>query len=78
MDWISEEVERQRRADQVREAEREAKIKALLEQDKGKNNGKGKQKAKDKNMRRALGSKLIEWGEQLQDGGSPNPSTLKI
>ena len=76
MDWISEECERQRRADQMREAEREAKNKALLAEGKGKN--KSKEKGKDKNVRRALGSKLIEWGEQLQDGSSPNPSTAKI
>jgi len=78
MDWISEECERQRRADELREAERENKVKALLAQSKAKDNGKDKKKGKDKGVRRALGGKLIEWGEQLQDGSSPNPSTLKI
>lgn len=78
MNWVDEQYERERRADDVREAQRAARIQALVKQDKSKDEGKNRGKGKDKKIRRALGSKLIEWGEQLQDGGAPNPSTAKI
>lgn len=78
MNWVAEEYERERHADEVREAERAARVQALVGQAKGKDDGKDWGKGKDKKIRRALGNKLIEWGEQLQDGGAPNPSTAKI
>lgn len=78
MNWVDEQYERERRADDVREAQRAARVKALVEGGKRKDDGKNQGKGKDKKIRRALGSKLVEWGEQLQDGGAPNPSTAKI
>ena len=71
MNWLSEQYQNERRADDLRAARHEAEIEALLS-DK-------KPKGKPKQVRRALGSKLIELGERLQDTqSSPNPSTSKI
>ncbi|MCC7163754.1 MAG: hypothetical protein IT331_14765 [Anaerolineae bacterium] len=76
MNWLVEQYERERRADELREAQRVAKFRMLLAQDEDKNQNKNK--PDDKKVRRALGSKLIEWGEQLQDGGARNPLTAEI
>lgn len=71
--WTNEQYEKQRRADDLREAARQAEIKALLTQ------GKSEGKPNEKKVRRAIGRKLIEVGERLQDNSSlPNPSASKI
>jgi hypothetical protein len=70
MNLLSEMVERERRADELRQIERQREIDALL--------GKGRGKEKKKKMRHSLGSKLVEWGEQLQENPAPKASTSKI
>lgn len=73
MDWIDEQYQNERRADELRAAQHDAEVQALLAQALPKNN------APTKNVRRALGSKLIALGERLQDvQPSPKPSTAKI
>ncbi len=71
MNWLDEQYQRERYADDLRAMQHEADVDALL----GKHKGKGK----PKKVRSALGSKLVAWGERLQDT-SPNakPSTSKI
>lgn len=71
MSWLDEQYHRERREDDLRAARRDAEIEALLETKKG--------KEKPKKVRNALGSKLVEWGERLQDNKpAPKPSTSKI
>lgn len=71
MNWMHEQYQLERNKDQMREAQHEAEVDALL----GKNKGKGK----PKKVRSALGSKLVEWGERLQDAPAPSkPATSKI
>jgi hypothetical protein len=71
MNWLDEQYQRERNADDLRAAQRDAEIEALLENKKG--------KEKPKKVRNALGSKLVEWGERMQDSTAKrNPSTSKI
>ncbi len=74
MNLLSEMVERERRADDLREAKREREKRELLERGRD----KPESKSKKKQVKDALGSKLVEWGEQLQEKPSPRPSTSKI
>lgn len=60
MSWLDEQYQRERREDDLRAARRDAEIEHLLENKKG--------KEKPKKVRNALGNKLVEWGERLQDG----------
>lgn len=71
MNWMHEQYQNERNKDQVREAQHNAEVDALL----NKHEGKGK----PKKVRSALGSKLVEWGERLQDAPhSSKPATSKI
>jgi hypothetical protein len=73
MNWLNERYEQERREDEVRAMLHDAEIEALLA------DAKAQGKAKNKKVRKAVGSKLVEWGERLQDTQSlPKPSTSKI
>lgn len=70
MNWLNARFEQERREDEVRNLVHDAKVQALLAQ----SNPKGK--AKNKKVRNAVGGKLVEWGERLQDTQPlPKPST---
>jgi hypothetical protein len=69
MNWLNARFEQERREDEIRALQHEAKMQALL--DDARRHGKTPRK----NVRRAVGGKLVEWGERLQDGQSlPGPS----
>lgn len=71
MNYLNEQYEIERRADELRAAQREAEIKALLDQ--------AKPHAPTKNIRQIVGGKLIALGELLQDiQPAPKPSTSRI
>lgn len=73
MHWLDEQYHKERREEEVRALQREAEIQALLAQK------QPKASAKDKNVRRAVGGKLIQIGERLQDAQSaPRASTSEI
>lgn len=72
MNWLNVEFEKQRRQDELRALEQQAEIEALLAPTRP-------PKASRKTVRKALGNKLVEWGEKLQDAPrAPRPSTSKI
>jgi len=62
MNWLDQQYQNERRADDLRDAEREAETEARLAHGKPK-----KTNTKAKSVRRIVGSKLIEFGERLQD-----------
>lgn len=73
MNMLEAEYARKDRENEVREVMRASEIKKLLasQQTNAKND--------NQSVRNAVGSKLVEWGERLQDGQSaPKPATLKI
>jgi|GEM_PF-4410299 hypothetical protein len=59
MNWLSEQYEKSRREDDLRAAEQEAKMNALL--------ADAQPKPEPKRARQAIGGKLIEWGKRLQE-----------
>ena len=72
MNWLNAQFEQARREDEIRALERQAEIEAMLAR-------AYPSKTKNKNVRRALGTKLVELGERLQDAQpAPRPSTSKI
>ncbi len=72
MNWLNAQFEQARREDEVRVLAKEAEIEAMLAR-------AYPSKTKNKNVRRALGSKLVELGERLQETQpAPRPSTSKI
>jgi hypothetical protein len=68
MNWLSEQYENERRKDDLRAAEQEAKIKALL--------AESQPEAEPRRVRQAVGEKLVEWGKRLQDN-SATQETLR-
>jgi hypothetical protein len=59
MNWLDEQYQNERRADDLRAAQRQAEIDALLP--------RKYRPAKPRQVRRAVGNKLVEWGERLQE-----------
>lgn len=71
MNWLSEQYQKERRADELRAIQRQSEINTLLPR-------KG-ETAKPKKVRRAVGSKLVEWGERLQETQPlPRSAALEI
>ncbi len=67
MDLLDIQYQAERRADELRAAEQEARIQAALEQI--------APKPKPRRVRRAVGEKLVELGKRLQDAAElPEPS----
>lgn len=62
MNWLDQQYQNERHADDLRAAEQRAETEARLGQAKTK-----RTKPKVKSVRRTVGSKLIEFGERLQD-----------
>ena len=72
MNWLNVQLEQARREDEVRALVQEAEIEAMLAR-------AYPSKTKNKNVRRALGTKLVELGERLQDAQpAPRTSISKI
>lgn len=67
MNRLHELYAEQRRADELREAQREANKNALLELQSNKTKTPPRRLAVPNNVRQAVGGKLIEWGKRLQD-----------
>lgn len=59
MNWLSEQYQSERRKDELRAAEQEAEINALL--------AESHPKAEPRRVRQAVGEKLVEWGKRLQE-----------
>lgn len=59
MNWLNEQYANERYQDELRQAEHDAEINALL--------AASQPDAGQSNFRQALGGKLIEWGKKLQD-----------
>lgn len=71
MNWLDEQYAHARREQEVRELMRQAEIENLVAQTNPQPNAN--------NFRRAVGAKLIELGERLQDAPiAPRPSTMEI
>jgi hypothetical protein len=61
MNWLDEQVARERHEDDAKRALREAEIQKLL------NSEAKNDKANKNKLRNAVGGKMVEWGERLQD-----------
>ncbi len=70
MNWLNARYEQERHQDEIRALQYAAQVNELLAQT-------NKHKGNSKRVRRAVGSKLVAWGERLQDTPSLKPSTSK-
>lgn len=71
MNWLDEQYAHARREQEVRDLMRQAEIENLMAQT--------NPQPDSKNFRRAIGAKLIELGERLQDAPvASRPSTMEI
>lgn len=72
MDWVSIESEKERRAQELKAAERQRRQNELLKRaaaqdtDQAKGNGSRGNRG-DAGVRHAVGGKLVEWGTRLQE-----------
>lgn len=69
MHWLNVRCDQERREDEIRALQREAEINALLR------GAPQPDKKPSKNVRRAVGGKLVEWGERLQEQPSLRTSS---